>query len=136
MMAIRARMRIRTHANQVLRQRRWLRLKRIRCLLCPALDQEENDKQFAAVDTENNGEVDHSPSTTGFELQLPWPEAETTARYSPFWARKVAAGGKFWAVLGVFGQLQGVFVRRRRFFWLSANYRGLFCEEEAIFLGF
>jgi hypothetical protein len=85
----------------------------------------------------------HSASTTGFELQLPWPEAETTARYSPFWARKVAAGGKFWAVLGVFGQLQrvfgqlqGVFVRRGRFFWLLANYRGLFGEEEAIFLGF
>jgi hypothetical protein len=40
------------------------------------------------------------------------------------------------AVFGVFGQLQGVFVRRRRFFWLLANYRGLFGEEEAIFWGF
>jgi hypothetical protein len=34
----------------------------------PALDQEENDKQFAAVDTDNNGEVDAHELT---ELHFP-----------------------------------------------------------------
>jgi len=52
----------------------------------------------------------HSPLTAGFQLQYPWPEAGKTAEYSPFWARKAAAGGDFWGpILGFFGQLQGIF---------------------------
>jgi hypothetical protein len=38
----------------------------------------------------------HSPLLAiGFELWHPRPEAEKTAEYSPFWARKAAAEGDF-----------------------------------------
>ena len=55
----------------------------------------------------------HSPLTAGFQLQYPWPEAGKTAEYSPFFARKAAARPPeaifLGAILGFFGQLQGIF---------------------------
>jgi hypothetical protein len=67
----------------------------------------------------------HSPLTTGFELRHPRPEAGETAEYSPFWARKAATGGDFWgAILGFFGQLQGLFREPSAFFLgFLVNYR-------------
>jgi hypothetical protein len=55
----------------------------------------------------------HSPLTAGFKLQYPGLEAGKSAEYSPFLARKVAARPPeaifLGAILGFFGQLQGIF---------------------------